>query len=67
MTTSQKSESNRLTDLIECLRGSAKTASKCCCPTFWPKGYCNVAADDDERKQFDAEVRQEMQALGIIR
>jgi hypothetical protein len=44
----------------------AKTASECSCPTFRPKGYYNVAADDDERKQFDAEVRREMQALGII-
>jgi hypothetical protein len=59
-------KSNRLTNLIEYLRGSAKTASECSCPTFWPEGYCNVAADDDERKQFDAEVRREMQALGII-
>jgi hypothetical protein len=31
-------ESNRLTNLIEYLRGSSR-------PTFWPEGYCNVAAD----------------------
>jgi len=45
-------EINRLTDLIECLRGqnlhcvcAAKTASECCCPTFWPESFCNEAAD----------------------
>ena len=64
--TDKKTESNRLTNLIEYLRGS-KDSQRVQLPTFWPEGYCNVAADDDERKQFDAEVRQEMQALGIIR
>jgi hypothetical protein len=59
--TDKMTKSNRLTDLIEYLRGS-----ECSCPAFWPEGYYNVAADDDERKQFDAEVRREMQALGII-
>ena len=50
-------------DLVQRLRGkklnctcAAKSASECCCDTYWPESYCNEAADAIEHLMKEIDV-----------